>query len=246
MKKCFISMLTILLLVSALLAGCSSNITSYKNSSELKEETSVDYTSAVDHSEFVPIVDKDNTRYFSWHTDRFRSFQSLDELSANAPLIISGECIEATTVYKLNNIYTLSQVKVKDVYKGNVSSGDIIWVVECGGRTYFGDYDKNCMVDEKEFENKEDRLPADFQIVIGLDGYYPLKCGEEVLLFLGDTSGFLPDFNNPLYDVIGDTDGKLYVQENGSYKKASPSSTDEYIFDDNNLTITVEELKTIV
>ncbi len=250
MKKVKNIVIASTILITFALSGCNSSMASYKTKSMgdkemLTENTVGNASSLANSSDFIPIIDEGNTRYFSWHTDRIRNYQSFDDLSSNAPAVVTGECIETTTVYKLHNIYTLSRICIQDVYKGDLHHGDNIWVVECGGRTTFGEYDYNCMVDEKEFENNEDRLPDDYQLVIGIDGFYPLKSGESVLLFLGDTSGFLPGVSDPLYDIIGDTDGKLYAQQDGTYRKASPSQTDHYVFDEGNLTISVEELESL-
>ncbi|MDO4564079.1 MAG: hypothetical protein Q4C04_00500 [Clostridia bacterium] len=52
-----------------------------------------------------------------------------------------------------------------------------------------------------------------------------------------------PEAGGTLYDVIGATDGKLYKQEDGVYRKASPSDTDNYVFAKENLTVSIEELQ---
>ena len=62
-----------------------------------------------------------------------------------------------------------------------------------------------------------------------------MKEGEQVLLFLGDTTGFLKEIDGTLYGIIGDYDGKLYLQNDGTYKRPSPSETDEYVFEAGNL-----------
>lgn len=193
--------------------------------------------------EIKQIADDGDTRFYLSHTTRVKYFTTIDELAAAAPIVIAGDCIEARPVYKLNSIYTLSRVEVTAVYKGDVNVGDIISVIELGGRTTFGDYDANCNDGPKAFEVNGQRLSDDHRVVFGTDGYYPLAAGESVLLFLGDTTGFLPDVSGTLYDIIGNTDGKLYAQEDGAYKKADPSQTDSYIFNADNLTVTVEELE---
>ena len=188
---------------------------------------------------------ENNVGFYSISADKLRSYNSFDELATVASVVVSGECVETNTIYKLGNIYTLSKIRVSGVYKGNVSAGEIICVVECGGRTSYGEYTANCNTSGKEFDNKGDSISDDYQVVIGMAGIFPLQTDDSVLLFLEDTSGFLPDFNEPLYDIIGDSDGKFYAQEDGTYKKPSPSQTDNYIFEDGNLTINVTELQSI-
>lgn len=232
-------------------AGCKPIVTdaeipvSGETSDDEETDKEVRNKESMKAPEEVAITDEDNVRYFSTHTDRIKYYTSSDELYKAAEVIIAGKCLEAKAVYKLNKLFTLSKVEVTVVLKGNISVGDIISVVEDGGRTSFGEYDKNCNVDEKAFETNGTRLPEDYKVVIGMDGFYPLTAGEEVLLFLGDTTGFLPEVSGTLYDVIGATDGKLYKQEDGVYRKASPSDTDDYVFTKENLTVSIDELQKI-
>lgn len=116
----------------------------------------------------------------------------------------------------------------------NLTAGDIIQVVEMGGRDTFGEYSKHCFTDEKDFETLT--YPDSYKVVCGADGFWPMKEGEQVLLFLGDTTGFLKEVDGTLYDIIGDYDGKLYLQSDGTYSRPSPSETDEYVFEAENLT----------
>jgi hypothetical protein len=61
-------------------------------------------------------------------------------------------------------------------------------------------------------------------------------------IFAGDSSGFLKNFDGPLYDIIGTYDGKFY-KNNEDYSHLSPSSTDKKIFGENNLKISIYDLK---
>lgn len=254
MKKFVTATIAALVVCSLLFAGCGNNMAVIEsNSNNIIEERSQMASEAHEvgsvstmvsgEPEIEPITEDDSTRFYSVQTDRLKYYNTFDELATVASTVVAGVCIEAQPVYKLNTMFTLSQVKVTAVYKGNVNVGDIIWVVESGGRTTFGDYDANCNVDVKDFEANGQRLPNDYRVVVGTDGYYPLAAEESVLLFLGDTTGFLPNVSGTLYDVIGDTDGKLYAQNDGSYKKASPSQTDNYVFNADNLSVTVDALK---
>ena len=62
------------------------------------------------------------------------------------------------------------------------------------------------------------------------------------MLFLGDSSGFLKGFTAPLFDIIGATDGKLYLQKDGSYKRPMPTGTDKYDFTGETLVISENDL----
>ena len=182
-----------------------------------------------------------DTLYSHWKTTRVKVYRSIDELAQASAVIVAGECIFAKPVYQMDNIYTLSEIRITDVYKGNVTAGDTIQVVEMGGRDTYGEYSKHCFTDEKDFETLT--YPDNYKVVCGIDGFWPMKEGEQVLLFLGDTTGFLKEIDGTLYDIIGDYDGKLYLQSDGTYRRPSPSETDEYVFDKGNLSADAETLK---
>ena len=185
-----------------------------------------------------------DTLYSYWKTSRAKVYRSIDELAETSAVIITGECVSAKAVYQMDNIYTLSEIRIIEVYKGQINAGDIIQVIEMGGRDTYGEYSKHCFTDEKDFT--ELTYPDYFKVVCGADGFWPMKEGEQVLLFLGDTTGFLKDIDGTLYDIIGDYDGKLYLQSDGTYSRPSPSETDEYVFEEGNLTADTETLKKLM
>lgn len=173
-------------------------------------------------------------------SDRAKSFLTLPELDMSAEVVITGECIKAEPVFQNDTLYTLSQIKVVQVFKGNITSGDSLFFVEFGGRVTNGEYNKGCNLPPIP---KSAQATVDKEIVYGIDWYYPLKEGENVLLFAGDSSGFLAEFDQPLYAVIGDYDGKFFLQDNGSYAKPLPAETDKHVFGDGSLIITADKLK---
>ncbi len=173
-------------------------------------------------------------------SDRERSFLTLPELDAAAEVVITGECVSANPVFQNDTLYTLSQIKVDQVLKGNLTSGSDVFFVEMGGRVTNGEYNKGCNLPPIP---KSAEATVDKPIVMGSDWYYPLKEGEKVLLFAGDSSGFLKAFDQPLYAVIGDYDGKLFLQDDGSYAKPLPAETDKHVFGDGSLIITKNELE---
>ena len=113
--------------------------------------------------------------------------------------VFTGICISSQPVFQNNTLYTLSKLKLTEVFKGNLSVGDTISVVELGGRITY----EECNITKKSFEVVDDSIPDDYNVVVGTDGFFPLEKDDEVLLFVGDTSGFLKDFNEPLFDIMG-------------------------------------------
>jgi hypothetical protein len=204
----------------------------------------------------IPIVDEvaagtsdnssDTNTVYSWsESDRIKFYPDLRSLSENAQFIFTGTCISSDPIFQNETLYTLSKVKISKGYKGNLKDGDIVSIIEMGGRTTIGEYSKNCIKDEKTFDTGEKLYPDDTKLVMGIDEYYPLSKDEEVLLFAGDTSGFLKDFAEPLYDIIGGYDGKFLLQKDGSYAKPKPSASDEHEFEDETFIITLDELSLI-
>ncbi len=173
-------------------------------------------------------------------SDRARSFLTLPELDAAAEVVITGECVSANPVFQNDTLYTLSQIRIDQVFKGGLTSGDKVFFVEMGGRVTNGEYNKGCNLPPIP---KSAEATVDKPIVMGSDWYYPLKEGEKVLLFAGDSSGFLKAFDQPLYAVIGDYDGKLFLQDDGSYAKPLPAETDKHVFGNGSLFITRNELE---
>jgi hypothetical protein len=233
--------------IACFLSGCSINSSSSDKIVPVKQEESSKFgeTQLATQIESLPIIDVENVRYASKYTCRTRAYNTLEELDGVSEFIFSGECISAKPIYQNETLYTLSKIKILQVYKGKIAS-DTVDVVEMGGRTTFGDYEKGCALEIKAFEEVKERLPSDYGLVVGTDGYYPLKSGEKVLLFAGDVSGFLKSIDEPLYGIYGDYDGKLYLQSSGEFARPIPSKTDNYIFSDDSLVIQVQQLDKIM
>ena len=193
----------------------------------------------------APAFDEDNVRYMSSLSDKI-SLDTFDKLNSVAEYVVTGVCVSSGPVFQNDTLYTLSGVKIDRVYRGEeLSPGETILVVEMGGRTTHGEYIKNCHIEKKAFETVEP-VPDDYKIVVGMDGFFPLKEGERVLLFLADSTGFLKSVTERVFGIWGDYDGKLYLQPDGeTYARPLPSKTDKLRFGEGTLTITAGELKEI-
>lgn len=249
MKRVFISSL---LIISTLMFGCNARSSQTDSSSELSSDTELIIDSQTEiPSQTIPSstvtsesIENDDTVYYSGDTYRLKYYDSIEELFDVSEVVITGDCISSKPVYQLGHIYTVSEVKVSNCYKGMVDSGDIIQVVEMGGRDNYGEWSKNCNSEVKDFPTETH--PEDSKVVVGTDGFYPMKEGDSVLLFLGDTTGFLQEIDGILYDVMGTTDGILYLQSDGSYVKPTPSQTDLLVFDEGNLSADDDMLKKLM
>jgi hypothetical protein len=199
---------------------------------------------AVDATEktLAPMVEEDNVRYVTQYLEKVKSYNNIHDLDSGSELVFSGECISAEPVFQNMTLYTLSKIKVEKAFKGNIAKDDVILFVEVGGRVTNGEYTKGCEIPEKEFAKDAPRLPDDQQLVTGVDGFFPFRQGEKVLLFAEDVSGFLEKVDEPLYGVTGGYDGKLFLQDGGSYARPLPSQNDKHIFGEKSLCITIDEL----
>lgn len=189
-----------------------------------------------------PIVEAEDVRYVSLLTDKIKSYNNISELDARAVLVFTGECISADPVFQNTTLYTLSKIKVDEVFKGTISSGDILSFVEVGGRVTNAEYSKGCELREK-FAEGTTEYSEDQKLTVGMNGFFPFQEGERVLLFASDANGFLEEYDTPQYDIIGGSDGKLFARENGSFNRPLASETDKYVFGDTSLIITMDELK---
>jgi hypothetical protein len=247
----FMKYIVILLMLTFMLSVTGCMISNDFEAKSTNQETNFEFdetltTSNADKVKLtVPIVDDNNTRYISNSLSRkgaYITFESLNKVSSN---IIAGICISSKPKFQNNTLYTLSEVKITHVYKGNFEIGDVILIEELGGRTTFGEYEKGCNIEQKVFETGLDRISSDSIIVVGNDGYFPLKNSDEVLLFVDDTKGFLKDIKEPVYGIWGTYDGKLYLQEDGSYARPLPTLTDNFEFGEGTLKIGIDELNSI-
>ena len=190
-----------------------------------------------------PIFDDNDTRYISNSSDKY-SYETFDELNEIASYVVAGVCISSKPIFQNDMLYTLSELKIDDVYRGDtIAKGDTILIMELGGRTTSGEYRENCHIEKKAFETGES-MPPEKKLVMGMDGYFPLQENEQVLLFLGDETGFLKNIKEPLFGIWGAYDGKLFLQPDGlTYSRPMPAQTDKLQFGGETLSITVDELK---
>lgn len=97
-----------------------------------------------------------------------RTFDTLESLGKYSDFILTGTCISSNPIFQNDTLYTLSQIKAGQVFKGNIISGDVVNIAEMGGRTTFGEYEKGCNIEPKVFETGHEQLPADYHVVVGI------------------------------------------------------------------------------
>lgn len=245
MNKKIIIVISIVILIISCVACTSKSTDNDENISIQANDREIDFTENMGLSS-IPIVDEGETRYISNHLNRLKIFTTFDQLKDEARAVFTGTCISSQPVFQNDTLYTLSEIKIKTVYKGNFAVGDTILIFEMGGRTTYGEYEKGCHLDEKAFEQGGERMPDDQKMVIGDDGFFPLQVNEEVLLFTRSATDFLQGAKESQYGIVGAYDGKLFLQEDGSYARPLPNETDKLQFGEGTLTITAEQLNAIL
>lgn len=172
---------------------------------------------------------------------RMSPLTTLETLRQKAEIIFTGTCVTASPIFQSNTLYTLSEVTVDTVYQGDAAAGETLLVLETGGFTTAGQYQSQCHITLNAQSGGPEPLPDDEAILVCPGGFPPLQPGEQALLFVVDTTGFLTDVQAPVYYVVGDHEGKLLLQPDGSYQR--PFSGDaESAFPQSVLTITPGEL----
>ncbi len=238
-RKIYIFLFSVLILVLAC-AACGAGIQTAADTIVVSEVSaadmpnpSADEQSAPSNSTEPAATPPDNAFVFP--------FSSIAELDAEAVFVATGECISVEAVFQNDMLYTVSQVRVDQVLKGDVSQGDIVLFGEYGGRVTNGEYTEGTHIDKKPFADDAPTMPDDQQVNIGIDGFYPFQQSEQALIFATDISGFLEDVDAPLYGFVGGYYGKLLLRDDGSYARP-PSETDKDIYKDS-FVIALDELK---
>lgn len=185
----------------------------------------------------------DETYYISAHASMMKLPSSLEELYQQSEFVVTGEVIASGTIFQNDTMYTLQQFAVESVYKGDMEAQSQILIVEMGGTTTFGEYDRNTIKTVKDFETGAPRRDANTIVIEGVNGHFPMTEGSEMLLFLVDTSGFIKNIDEKLYAVIGTYAGKLYKTDEQTYRQAAPSSNAEISFEPDSLSITLNEVQ---
>jgi hypothetical protein len=261
MIKYIISIFTVFALVFSM-ASCSNNSTveshedsQIKNATQIQgdaqeeNQTEAHETQSTDSYDGQASKDTDTTieeteeyaHVYSSSDSMVAPYETFEELWDNSPSIFTGECISSEPIYQNETLYTLSQVKIETVYKGDFSEGDVVCFVEMGGRSTVGIYQKECNLESKAFEPKAEPLSSDTKIAVGIEGYFPMREGEHLLLLASDTSGFLKEGPQELLSVMRTYEGKFILREDGSYKRPAASKEDKLYFDENSMVITLDE-----
>ena len=138
------------------------NVLSTKQTEVLVDPEVSETTMALPHTE--------NVIYVYGESARSAIFSTLEALVAEAECIVTGEVIASETIFRNTMLYTLQTFRVEASPSGDFVAGDEILIVEMGGRTTQGDYDKNTDFSPKSFDIGSQNSSPDTIIVEGVDG----------------------------------------------------------------------------
>lgn len=231
MNKSILIVFLSVLLLFAIVGTCSgcknqnTNLNVESNQSKLVQGDQVDGSKriiSIETETKLPEHDQEVVTY----ADVYKTYDTIDALKDEATAVVEGN-VERTSVYlhKVNDDivpYTLIELEITNVIKGNTEKGTRILVAEYGGivtaeqaglRTKFLD-----MTDEDANEN--------FLVSFGNELAEP---GQKLLLFLSNDNGYqILNVEAPYYMIVGDYYGMfihdastLYIQNIPSYAKDS-------------------------
>ncbi len=236
MKKCIYASLIILVSCALIFSSCAAenDITDMAEdiTAEQTDESTTDGDASVidDEEPEAPVetvtyAHNDNAIYVSGLSDRYETFDTQSALLDASENVITGRCVSSTSSFAFHELMqTVSMVYVTESYKGEIKKDSVIFVVELGGTCTASEYIDATGVKEKAFyENAPIEVDDDTIVISGLDNFYPMNAGEEVLLFLGPETSY-KDHDGNHYSVVGSTDGKLYKTSADTYSRPDPEA----------------------
>lgn len=164
-----------------------------------------------------------------------------DKLAINGVCVIRGKVLSSDYLLEGSSVYTKSNVKIEEVFKGNLKNGDTITVREMGG---FIPSDVLSRVIEKEKYGIETETKSESTKIIDnrADEFKVMERGEEVILFV------VPIKNPPknlkgYYEPIRLWQGKLlYNSEIDAYIPYVPAYELSAKLNDDDATIRVKNV----
>ncbi len=236
MKKCIYTLFFIIVSCALIFSSCAAknditdipdDITAEQTDESTAESDTPDVPvkEAEAPAETVTYAHNDNAIYVSGMTDRFETFDTQSALLDASENVITGRCISSTSSLAFHELmHTVSMVYVTESYKGEIKKDSVIFVVELGGTCTASEYMDATGIKEKAFyENAPIEVDDDTVVISGLDDFYPMNAGEEVLLFLGPETSY-KDHEGNHYSVVGSSDGKLYKTSADTYSRPDPAA----------------------
>ncbi|WP_429841824.1 hypothetical protein [Brevibacillus sp. FIR094] len=135
------------------------------------------------------------------------TFTTVEDLAENADIIAEAEVIsqENNPNYERLDVYTVSELRLTKVYKGDVEIDDTVSVLETGGEfderetaKYFAGKSGSKLVND---DLGEPRITS-----VGIEGSIPMKEGNKYFVFLTEDK-------DDVYNIVGSVQGKIKIND---------------------------------
>ncbi|MFA4133590.1 MULTISPECIES: hypothetical protein [unclassified Brevibacillus] len=150
------------------------------------------------------------------------TFTDVEGLAENADIIAEAEVISQKNNpnYERLDVYTVSELRLTKVYKGDVEIDDTVSVLETGGE--FDEREVTKYFSGKRGFELNDNLGDPRIIMVGIGGSIPMKEGNTYFVFLTEDK-------NDVYNIVGSVQGKIKINnENTLVSQVSLETIDQH------------------
>ncbi|TQK62868.1 hypothetical protein FB479_104183 [Brevibacillus sp. AG162] len=133
------------------------------------------------------------------------TFTDVEGLAENADIIAEAEVISQVyhPEYEYLSVYTVSELRLTKVYKGDVEIDDTVSVLETGGEFDEREAAKYIPSGKPGTRSGNDDLGV---ITQGIEGSVPMKEGNKYFVFLTED-------DDDVYNVVGSVQGKIKIND---------------------------------
>ncbi|MFF2529147.1 hypothetical protein ACFVS2_09565 [Brevibacillus sp. NPDC058079] len=134
------------------------------------------------------------------------TFTNVEGLAKNADIIAEAEVIsqENNANYERLDVYTVSELRLTKVYKGDVEIDDTVSVLETGGE--FDEREVAKYFAGKRGSKVNDDLGEPRITSVGIEGSIPMKEGNKYFVFLTEDK-------DDVYNIVGSVQGKIKIND---------------------------------
>lgn len=227
MKKVLVLICSIIIL--SLLCACHNSDkkvnVSLQNTSQENISVNIDYSAA------VPAKQKNTVRYTESSLCMATGPLKNDtEMFRESQVVIRGKVVATDYILDGSEVFTKSEVKVEECYKGDLKKGQVIKIREIGGFVPSDIFDNALSMEKfgkKAASNATKKTIYDIRVYDNK----VMEAGEDVILFVYpvDYSDY-EEFKTNSYQLVRGCQGKLLFDESkGVYSPYLPKNELEYV-----------------
>ena len=175
------------------------------------KNNNVQKLSAIDYKDYQ---EDSSVKSISAFANYSKVYDDIKQLKEKADIIIEGEVLDHQYFDFMTLTYTKSRVRVTKAYTQNVKEGEIINIAELGGITTQDKINEYNNIEEKfgKLSDDEKEKAKTKKVKTLFDNLPCMNQGEKVVVFACSGKKF---FNDDLYYLVGETQGKFLVKEDG-------------------------------